>query len=113
MATMATISLEVFCQTMATAAEECIEQEPEDLQWTINAELLGMIACAKNLGILPQQSFTEIEFNLTEKCQAISIEYWPNSLRLNEDRAEVMIPPRFHHKFVFHVAARALNRIVK
>jgi hypothetical protein len=99
---------------MATTAQECIEQEPEDeMQSAINAELLGMIAQAKELGILPREHFTEIEFNLTENCQATSIEYWPNSLRANEDRVAVMIPECLHSKFMFPVTARALNKIVK
>ena len=99
---------------MATTAQECIEQEPEDeMQSAINAELLKMIAQAKELGILPREHFTEIEFNLTENCQATSIEYWPNSSRLNEERVEVMIPERLHSKFMFPVTARALNKIVK
>ena len=99
---------------MATTAEESIEQEPEEeIQSAINAELLGMIAQAKELGVLPREHFTEIEFNLDENCQATGIEYWKNSLRLNEDRVEVMIPERFHSKFMFPVTARALNKIVK
>ena len=99
---------------MATTAQECIEQEPEDgMQSAINAELLGMIAQAKELGILPREHFTEIEFNLDENCQATSIEYWKNSLRSNEDRVAVMIPQSLHSKFVFPVTARALNKIVK
>ena len=99
---------------MATTAEESIEQEPEEeIQSSINAELLGMIAQAKELGILPREFFTEIEFNLTENCQATSIEYWPNSLRLNEDRVAVMIPECLQNQFVFPVTARTLNKIVK
>ena len=99
---------------MATTAEQCIEQEPdEEMQSAINAELLGMIAQAKELGILPREFFTEIEFNLTENCQATSIEYWPNSLRANEDRVAVMIPECLQNQFVFPVTARALNKIVK
>ena len=90
---------------MATTAEESIEQEPEDeMQSAINAELLKMIAQAKELGILPREFFTEIEFNLTENCQATSIEYWP---RLNEDRVAVMIPQSLHSKFVSPLTARA------
>ena len=69
-----------------------------------------MIAQAKELGIMPREHFTEIEFNLDENCQATSIEYWP---RLNEDRVEVMIPECLHSKFMFPVTARALNKIVK
>ena len=99
---------------MATTAEECIEQEPEDeMQSAINAELLGMIAQAKELGILPREHFTEIEFNLDENCQATSIEYWKNSLRSNEDRVAVVIPECLQNQFMFPVTARALNKIVK
>ena len=64
-------------------------------------ELKKMIALAIDTGLIPQNKYKEIEFNVLGNGQSISIEHWPNSDRADEEHSVVQIPVEIQDLFVF------------
>ena len=64
-------------------------------------ELEEKIALAIDKGLIPQNKYKEIEFNVLGNGQSISIEHWPNSDRADEEHSVVQIPVEIQDLFVF------------
>ena len=64
-------------------------------------ELEKMIQLAIAKGLIPSKDFKEIEFNILECGQAVSIEYWSCSKRCDSDRTIIDIPDDLQSRFIF------------
>jgi len=64
-------------------------------------ELEKMIELAIEKGLISSQNFKEIEFNVLENGQAVSIEHWSSAERRDIDHHIVEIPVDLQCQFVF------------
>jgi len=67
----------------------------------VSDELQSLIELAIHKQLIPNKRFTEIEFNVLENGQAVSIEFWSSVERQDSSHTVVEIPVDLQCLFIF------------